>query len=123
MLSVRMEVYICLSRLISLSNMPWACGRVLDPASNMQVYRPSSSISTPSLDVLPNSNKDISDDAKAVHRDEIRHFAQSVQGDEVRFVVCTYRDLLAMWSRNANPQIREHASVLSYESDDKIGRW
>ena len=27
----------------------WACGRVLDLASNMQVYRPSSSISTPSL--------------------------------------------------------------------------
>ena len=64
-------------------------------------------------DLLPNSNKPIDDEAKAIHRDEIRHFAQSVQGDEVRFVVCTYRDLLAMWSRNANPQIREHARAVA----------
>ena len=63
-------------------------------------------------DLLPNSNKRISDEAKAVHRDEIRHFAQSVRGDEVRFVVCTYRDLLAMWNRNVNPQIREHAKAV-----------
>ena len=63
-------------------------------------------------DLLPNSNKRISDEAKAVHRDEIRHFAQSIRGDEVRFVVCTYRDLLAIWGRNANPQIREHAKAV-----------
>ncbi len=62
--------------------------------------------------LLPNSNKRISDEAKAVHCDEIRYFAQSVRGDEVRFAVCAYRDLLAMWSRNANPQIREHAKAV-----------
>ena len=63
-------------------------------------------------DVLPNSSKRISDETKAVHRDELRHFAQSVQGDEVRFVACTYHELLAMWTRNANPEIREHATAV-----------
>lgn len=63
-------------------------------------------------DLLPNSNKRISDDAKAVHRDELRHFAQSVQGDEVRFVACTYRDLLATWRGNASPQIRDHVRAV-----------
>lgn len=63
-------------------------------------------------DLLPNSIKRISDEAKAVHRDEIRNFAQSVRGDEVRFVACTYRVLLATWSRNANPQIQGHARAV-----------
>ena len=63
-------------------------------------------------DLLPNSNRHISDEEKAVHRNEIRHFAQGAQSDEVRFVACTYRDLLAMWSRNANPAIREHARAV-----------
>ena len=35
-------------------------------------------------DLLPNSSKRISDEAKAVHRDEIRRFAQSVRSDEVK---------------------------------------
>ena len=30
--------------------------------------------------LLPNSNKPIDDEAKAVHRDEIKHFAKSVEG-------------------------------------------
>ena len=74
-------------------------------------------------DLLPNSNKPIDDEAKAVHRDEIRHFAQSVRGDEVRFVVCTYRDLLAMWDRNTNPEIREHAraAVRHYSPSVPVG--
>lgn len=63
--------------------------------------------------MLPNSNKRISDDANALHREEIRHFAQSVQGDDVKFMVCTYRELLAMWSRNSDPQIRGHAGAVA----------
>ena len=58
--------------------------------------------------------KRIADEAKAVHRDKIRQFAQSVRGDEVRFAVCHYRNLLAIWSRNASPQIREHAKTVVY---------
>ena len=63
-------------------------------------------------DFLPNSNKPVDDKAKALHRQEITHFAQSVDGDEVRFVACSYRDLLATWERNENPEIREHAGAV-----------
>ncbi len=63
-------------------------------------------------DFLPNSNKPVDDKAKALHRQEITHFAQSVDGDEVRFVAYSYRDLLATWERNENPEIREHARAV-----------
>ena len=62
--------------------------------------------------LLPNSNKLIDDKAKALHREEVSKFAQSVEGDEVRFVACSYRDLLATWERSENPEIREHAKAV-----------
>ena len=63
--------------------------------------------------LLPNSNKPIDDEAKAVHRDEIKHFEKSVEGDEVRFVACTYRDMLATWERSESPEVREHAKAVA----------
>jgi len=65
-------------------------------------------------DFLPNSNKAIGDEAKAVHRNEISHFTHSVEGDEVRFVACTYRELLATWDRSEDPEIRDHAKAVAY---------
>ena len=64
-------------------------------------------------DLLPNSNKPIDDEAKAAHRDEIKHFTTSVEGDEVRFVACTYRDLMATWERSESPEVREHAKAVA----------
>ena len=63
-------------------------------------------------DFLPNSNKPIDKEAKSLHRQEIRKFAQSVEGDEVRFVACSYRELLATWERDESPEIREHARAV-----------
>ena len=63
-------------------------------------------------DVLPNSSKPIDEKAKSLHRQEISRFAQSVEGDEVRFVACSYRELLATWERSENPEIREHARAV-----------
>ena len=63
-------------------------------------------------DFLPNSGKPVDEQAKALHRREITHFAQSVKGDEVRFVACSYRDLLATWQQNENPEIRQHAKAV-----------
>ena len=60
-------------------------------------------------DTWPRNGKPVEDEAKTAHREEIKHFAQSVDGDEVRFVACSYRNLLAAWERNENPEIREHA--------------
>ena len=64
-------------------------------------------------DLLPNSNKPIDDEAKAAHQDEIKHFAQSVERDEVRFVFSTYRNLLTTWERSESPEIREHARAVA----------
>ena len=62
--------------------------------------------------IWPRNGKPVDDDAKAAHRGEINHFAQSVEGDEVRFVARSYSELLATWERNENPQIREHARAV-----------
>ena len=64
-------------------------------------------------DLLPNSSKPIDDEAKAAYRDEIKHFAQRVEEDEVRFVISTYRNLLTTWERSESPEIREHARAVA----------
>jgi hypothetical protein len=40
-------------------------------------------------------------------------FAREVAGDEVAFLSCSYRDLLAAWSTNPNEEIRQHAFRIS----------
>ncbi len=63
-------------------------------------------------DIWPRDGKPIAEEAKASHREEISRFAQDVVGDEVRFVACSYRELLATWERSDKPEIREHAKAL-----------
>lgn len=63
-------------------------------------------------DTWPRDGKPVEDEAKAGHREEITRFAHSVDGDEVRFVACSYRELLATWERSENPEIREHAKAV-----------
>ena len=63
-------------------------------------------------DIWPRDDKPIDSEAKAAHREEIRKFAASVDGDEVRFVACSYRELLATWEQNEDPRIREHARAV-----------
>ena len=63
-------------------------------------------------DIWPRDGKVIDDEAKAAHREEICRFAESVDGDEVRFVACSYRELLATWERNEDRRIREHARAV-----------
>ncbi len=63
-------------------------------------------------DTWPRSGKPIDDDAKANHSEEIAHFAASIEGDEVRFVTCSYRELLKTWRKDEGPEIREHAKAI-----------
>ena len=63
-------------------------------------------------DIWPRNGKPVEDEAKVAHREEIKHFAQSVEGDKVRFVACSYRELLAAWERDESPEIREHARAV-----------
>lgn len=50
---------------------------------------------------------------KVSHREEIERFANTVQGDEVQFISCSYRELLADWKQNGAPEIRAHAKALT----------
>ena len=63
-------------------------------------------------DTWPRSGKPIDDDAKATHREEISRFAQDVEGDEVWFGACSYRELLATWEQSEKPEVREHARAV-----------
>ena len=63
-------------------------------------------------DTWPRNGKPVEDEAKTAHREEIKHFAQSVEGDEVRFVACSYRELLGTWERSDNSEIRDHARAV-----------
>ena len=63
-------------------------------------------------DTWPRDGKPVDVEAKAAHREQISRFAQSVAGDEVRFVACSYRELLATWERSEESEIREHARAV-----------
>ena len=52
-------------------------------------------------------------DHKAKHRQEIERFARNVAGDEVAFVSCSYRRLLADWARHKDGKIRAHADAVT----------
>lgn len=60
----------------------------------------------------PRDGNPVDNEAKAVHREEVSRFASSVEGDEVRFVACSYRELLGTWERSEEPEIREHAKAV-----------
>lgn len=57
----------------------------------------------------------IDENKKIRHREEIERFANIVERDrdEVRFISCTYSELLADWKRNKTPEIRAHAEALT----------
>lgn len=47
------------------------------------------------------------------HREEIAAFATAVAGDEVRFLSCSYQELLKCWRDNGGPAVRSHAEAFS----------
>ena len=57
----------------------------------------------------PKDARLIPDMEKRAHRKEIARFAEIVAADEVRFLSCSYRDLLAHWSAHGLPDVRDHA--------------
>ena len=63
-------------------------------------------------DCLPNVGKSIDEYSKAIHREEVEAFAEKVAGDEVRFIACTYRELLDGWKRDGTPGVRDHAEAV-----------
>ena len=47
------------------------------------------------------------------HRQEIERFAETVIGDEVRFVACSYQEILGAWQGSDNPGVRSHAEAVN----------
>ena len=61
----------------------------------------------------PESGTPVDQSKKAKHTEEIKEFANAVARDEVRFISCTYRELLAAWKRDDKREIRAHAEALT----------
>ncbi len=51
------------------------------------------------------------------HRAEVRSFARAVEGDEVAFHACSYRELLAAWAAGSSELTRAHAAALAARFD------
>ena len=49
---------------------------------------------------------------KIKHKEEIEAFAREVKEDEVKFIACTYEELLTDWEQNRTPEIRKHARAI-----------
>lgn len=64
-------------------------------------------------DVWVRTGRRVDDDAKRRHLAEIESFAGRVAGDEVEFVCCSYRRLLATWSSAPDRNVRDHARALN----------
>ncbi len=65
-------------------------------------------------EVWPRSGQTVSEEAKSRHREEIADFARRVEGDVVKFVACSYRELLRGWeSTDGLPRdVRDHAKTV-----------
>lgn len=61
----------------------------------------------------PTNGKPVDERAKARHREEIKHFAAAVAGDEVIFASCSWRELLDTWSHSEDDRIRAHADAVA----------
>ena len=63
-------------------------------------------------DAWPDTGRQVHDDAKARHREEIASFANHVGDDEVAFSACSYRQLLNAWRRGPDQGVARHAAAV-----------
>ena len=54
----------------------------------------------------------VSQQKRAAHRAEIDRFADTVAGDEIQFVSCSYRQMLDAWAVTDNSPLRAHTIAL-----------
>ena len=60
----------------------------------------------------PKDGRPVDKTMKIKHKEEIEEFANEVKEDKVKFIVCTYGELLTDWKQNRTPEIREHAKAI-----------
>ncbi len=56
-------------------------------------------------------------DRTRAHRDDVVRFTDAVKGDEVEFLSCTYRELLAAFQSDARDDVRSHANLVADHFD------
>ena len=62
-------------------------------------------------DTWPNGKR-VSLNHKSLHASEAQRFAREVDGAEVAFRICTYREFLNVLQQNSDTQIRHHADMV-----------
>lgn len=62
--------------------------------------------------IWPTSRVLVDHELKRRHRKEIETFAKDVEGDEVRFISYSYRELLANWKQSRVTEIQAHAEAV-----------
>ena len=63
-------------------------------------------------ELWPRDGVPVDEEAKIRHREELADFAATVADDEVRFVSCSYKELLADWGESDKLEIRAHAEAV-----------
>lgn len=63
-------------------------------------------------DTWPRNSMPIDQEMKTRHKKEIETFRKEVEGDEVRFISCSYRRLLANWKQHEGAGIPAHAEAV-----------
>lgn len=63
--------------------------------------------------VWPRDGSPVDQCAISNHRKEVFSFAKIVAKDEVRFIACSYTELLSAWGNSENPQVRTHAKAVT----------
>ncbi len=59
--------------------------------------------------IWPSTGEPVEPRLISAHREEVAALADDVEGDEVRFLHCSYRELLSGWQKTGAPDIRAHA--------------
>ena len=60
----------------------------------------------------PKDGRQVDEDRKLQHRQEVETFGAAVAGDEVIFTACSYRTLLAHWADTEDAGVRAHAKAV-----------
>ena len=59
------------------------------------------------------NDKPVDEHAKAQHQAEIERFSTTVVNDEVKFMSCSWKELLEDWKKHPNGRIRAHAQAVT----------
>ena len=60
----------------------------------------------------PKTKEPVDPQVISAHRKQVQEFAEQVTDDEVRFVHCTFRELLGVWMDKGSPDVSRHGEAV-----------